>query len=284
MHRVWNTTKTVLLLGLLFGLILAAGQLLGGTRGLVLALVLGGALNLIGWFFSDTIAIKAMRGQEVDRRSAPGLVGMVERLARRAELPTPRVYICPQDAPNAFATGRNPDHAAVAVTRGALDLLDERELEGVLAHELAHVKNRDTLISSVAAVVAGAISYLGWMFMFGGRNRDVHPGFALLFIVLAPLAAALIQMAISRTREFDADAAGAALVGPRGLASALRKLDAHAKRIPMEGEMPTQNHMFIVQPLNAQETMARLFSTHPPTRDRLERLAAMDSASLDRAA
>lgn len=275
MHRVWNTTKTVLLLGLLFGLILAAGQLLGGTRGLVLALVLGGALNLIGWFFSDTIAIKAMRGQEVDRRSAPGLVNMVERLARRAELPTPRVYICPQDAPNAFATGRNPDHAAVAVTRGALDLLDERELEGVLAHELAHVKNRDTLISTVAAVVAGAISYLGWMFMFGGRNRDVHPGFALLFIVLAPLAAALIQMAISRSREYEADASAARMIGTgEPLARALEKLEAGADRVAArvpDRVNPAEASAYIVNPLRGRKA-SQLFMTHPPTAERIGRL------------
>lgn len=280
MHRALNTVKTAGLLGLMLGLILAAGYLLGGPQGLLIAFVLGGAVNLGAWFFSDTIAIQAMRGQEVDAYSAPELYGMVQRLAGRANLPMPRVYICPQEAPNAFATGRNPAHGAVAVTEGALRVLNGRELEGVLAHELAHIKNRDTLTSTIAAVIAGTISYLGWIFMFGGDRRDVHPGFALLFLVLAPIAAALIQMAISRTREYDADALGAQIAGsPDGLASALLKLESYAGQIPMTDEMPAQNHLFIVQPLNTADTMASLFSTHPPTEERVRRLQSLGRAT-----
>ncbi len=274
MTQFVNNVKTAGLMGLMFGLILAAGYLLGGSQGLIFALVLGGGMNFVAFFFSDTIALKSMRAKEVDRTTAPDLVTMVERLAKNANLPMPRVYICPQDAPNAFATGRSPKKAAVAVTNGALKLLDYDELEGVMAHELAHVKNRDTLTSTIAATIAGAISYVGWIFMFGGRGRDVHPALALLFVILAPIAAMLIQMAISRSREFVADADGAAIAGtPHGLIGALQKLDAMNKRIPMESEMPSQNHMFIVQPLSATGAgFAKLFSTHPATRDRVLKL------------
>ena len=267
-----NNVKTALLMGLLMGLILAAGYILGGPEGLVMALVLGGVMNFVAFFFSDKIAIASMRGKEVDRDTAPDLIAMVERLAKNANLPMPRVYICPQEAPNAFATGRSPKKAAVAVTNGALKLLDYDELEGVMAHELAHVKNRDTLISTVAAVIAGAISYVGWIFMFGGRDRDVHPALALLFVILAPIAAALIQMAISRSREYVADNHGATIAGsPNGLISALQKLDATNRRVPMQNEMPAQNHMFIVQPLSGGG-FGKLFSTHPPTEDRVAKL------------
>jgi heat shock protein HtpX len=273
MTRLINNTKTAMLLGLMFGLILFAGQLIGGQQGLIYAFILGGLGNVIAYFFSDKIAIAAMRGQEVDEKSAPDLVQMVERLARNANLPMPKVFICPQEAPNAFATGRNPKNAAVAVTQGALRLLDYEELEGVMAHELSHVKNRDTLISTVAATIAGAISMVGWMFMLGGRSRDTHPLLGLLFVILAPIAAALIQMAISRSREFVADADGASIAGtPRGLISALQKLEAMNKRIPMDNEMPAQNHMFIVQPLNAGAALNKLFSSHPPTAERVAKL------------
>ena len=275
MHTFWNRTKTAMLLGLMFGLILLAGSFFG-EQGLIWAFVLGGATNIFAYFFSDKIAIASMRGQEVDEQTAPDLVHMVGRLARNANLPMPRVYVCPQQAPNAFATGRNPKHAAVAATQGALQLLSYEELEGVMAHELAHVKNRDTLISTVAATIAGVISALGWVFMFGGRDRDVHPAAALLFIFLAPIAAGLIQMAISRSREFIADAEGASIAGtPHGLISALQKLDASASRIPLGHENPSQNHMFIVQPLNAARGaggLSKLFSTHPPTQDRVAAL------------
>jgi heat shock protein HtpX len=276
MTRFINNTKTAMLLGLMFGLILLAGHLLGGPRGLVIAFVIGGLGNLIAYFYSDKIAIATMRGQQVDARSAPDLVEMVTRLSRNAGLPMPKVYVCPQEAPNAFATGRNPKNAAVAVTQGALRLLSYDELEGVMAHELAHVKNRDTLISTVAATIAGAISALGWMFMFGGRSRDVNPLLVLLFVILAPIAAMFIQLAISRSREFVADADGAAIAGtPHGLISALQKLDAVAQRVPMQNEMPTQNHMFIVQPLSAAGGMSSLFSTHPSTAKRVAKLREM---------
>lgn len=275
MTRFVNNAKTAVLLGLMFGLILLAGSFFG-RQGLTFAFIMGGAGTLVSYFFSDKIAIAAMRGREVDARTASDLVTMVERLARNAGLPMPRVYVCPQEAPNAFATGRNPRKAAVAVTEGALRLLSYDELEGVMAHELAHVKNRDTLISTVAATIAGAISYLGWIFMFsggGGRDREgVHPGLALLFVVLAPIAAALIQMAISRSREFVADADGARIAGtPHGLIAALQKLDSVAKRIPLDNEMPAQNHMFIVEPFIGSG-LAKLFSTHPPTAERVKRL------------
>lgn len=280
MIQFWNNTKTAMLLGALFGLILLAGYALGDNTGLgvnaglTFALVIGAGMNFFAFFYSDKIALRAMRAQEVDESSAPDLVHMVERLANNANLPMPRVYICPQEAPNAFATGRSPKHAAVAVTQGALRLLSYEELEGVMAHELAHVKNRDTLISTVAATIAGALSYLGWIFIFsGGGGRNVHPLIMLVLVILAPLAAALIQMAISRSREFVADADGAKIAGtPAGLIAALQKLEQMNQRVPMENEMPAQNHMFIVKPLSAGETFSKLFSTHPRTEDRIAHL------------
>ena len=276
MTRFVNNVKTAVFLGLMFGIILFAGYVLGGgsVQGLTIAFVFGGLMNLFVFFYSDKIAIASMRGQQVDKSTAPDLVTMVERLSRNAGLPMPKVYVCPQDAPNAFATGRNPKNAAVAVTNGALRLLSYDELEGVMAHELAHVKNRDTLISTVAATIAGAISYLGWIFMFsGGNNREgANPLLGLVFVILAPIAAGLIQMAISRSREYVADADGAAIAGtPNGLIAALQKLDAVSRRVPMENEMPAQNHMFIVQPLTGAG-FSKLFSTHPATADRVARL------------
>ncbi len=274
MTRFVNNVKTVVLLAALFGLVLFIGSRFG-QQGLILAFIFGGAMNVFAYFFSDKIALASMGGKEVDERSAPDLVAMVRRLASNANLPMPRVYICPQEAPNAFATGRNPSKAAVAVTQGALRLLSYDELEGVMAHELAHVKNRDTLISCVAATIAGAISFLGHMaFMFGGGNQREggNPFVGLLMLILAPIAAMLIQMAISRSREFVADAEGARIAGtPHGLIGALRKLESVSKRIPMQNEMPAQNHMFIVQPLSA-EGFAGLFSTHPATEKRIARL------------
>lgn len=278
MTRFVNNTKTAVLMAAMFGLILCAGQLLGGSQGLIFAFVLGGLGNIVAFFFSDKIAIASMRGQEVDAQTAPDLVEMVGRLARNADLPMPKVYICPQQAPNAFATGRSPRKAAVAVTQGALQLLSYDELEGVMAHELAHVKNRDTLTSTIAATIAGAISALGWVFMFGGRDRDVHPAFALLFVILAPIAAGIIQMAISRSREFVADHDGAEIAGtPHGLISALQKLEMQAQRIPMAHENPAQNHMFIVQPLSMSggAGLTNLFRTHPTTEDRIAKLREM---------
>ncbi|MCC7145479.1 MAG: zinc metalloprotease HtpX [Phycisphaeraceae bacterium] len=276
MTRFANNAKTVLLLGTLFGLILFVGAQFG-QRGLLLAFIFGGLSNIVAYFFSDRIALATMRAQQVDEQTAPDLFAMVRRLAENAGLPMPKVYVCPQEAPNAFATGRNPRHAAVAVTQGALRLLSYDELEGVMAHELSHVKNRDTLISAVAATIAGALNYLGYMaFWFGGggNNREGgHPLVGLLLLIFAPIAAVIIQLAISRSREFVADADAARLAGtPHGLIGALRKLDAMAKRIPLEGEMPSQSHMFIVQPLCATGGLTRLFATHPSTERRIARL------------
>lgn len=274
MTRFVNNVKTAVLLGSMFGLILLIGAQ-WGQQGLLMALIFGGLTNWIAYFFSDKIALAAMQGQQVDEQTAPDLVHMVARLAKNANLPMPKVYICPQEAPNAFATGRNPRHAAVAVTQGALRLLSYEELEGVMAHELAHIKNRDTLISTVAATIAGAISYLGWMAMWfgGGNNREGgNPLLALLLVILAPIAAALIQMAISRSREYVADAEGARIAGtPWGLINALRKLDAMSRRIPLAHENPSQNHMFIVQPFSGA-SFSKLFSTHPATEDRIAKL------------
>jgi heat shock protein HtpX len=277
MTRFWNNTKTVLLLSGLFALILLAGAQFG-QRGLMLAFIFGGLMNVIAFFFSDRIALAAMRGREVDEQSAPDLITMVRRLADNAGLPMPRVYICPQDAPNAFATGRSPRRAAVAVTQGALRLLDYEELEGVMAHELAHVRNRDTLISTVAATIAGALQYIAWTALwFGGSNRQGgNPLAMILIMILGPIAAMIIQMAISRSREFVADHDAAVMVGsPRGLMSALAKLDATARRVPLANEMSSQNHMFIVQPLSGGMSLAKLFSTHPPIEQRIARLREM---------
>lgn len=274
MTRFVNNVKTAMLLGLMFGIVLAVGSI-WGQQGIMMAFLFGGMGTVITYFFSDKIALAAMKGQQVDRKSEADLYTMVERLSRNANLPMPKVYICPQEAPNAFATGRNPKNAAVAVTQGALRLMTYEELEGVMAHELAHVKNRDTLISCVAATIAGALQMLGWMFMFGGGNRNVHPVVLIAMIILAPIAAGIIQMAISRSREFVADADGAKIAGsPRGLIDALRKLENYSKRIPMEGEMPAANHMFIIKPMNAMSgnSLASLFSTHPATEKRIAKL------------
>jgi len=277
MTRFVNNMKTAVFLGLLFGLILLIGAQFG-RMGLIMAFLFGGMTNIVAYFYSDKIALASMRGQEVDEQTAPDLVQMVQRLAENASLPMPRVYICPQDAPNAFATGRNPENAAVAVTHGALKLLTYDELEGVMAHELAHVKNRDTLISCVAATIAGAISFLGYMaFWFGGmgggNRQGGNPLVGLLLLIFAPIAAGLIQFAISRSREFVADADGAHIAGtPNGLISALRKLEATAKRIPMQNQIPAQNHMFIVKPLSGRTGLSKLFSTHPSTDERVARL------------
>jgi heat shock protein HtpX len=277
MTRFVNNTKTAIFLALLFGLMLLIGAQFG-TRGLVMAFIVGLMTNVVAFFFSDRIAIAAMRGQAVDERSAPDLITMVRRLADNAHLPMPRVYVCPQEAPNAFATGRNPRHAAVAVTKGALQLLTYEELEGVIGHELTHVKNRDTLISTVAATIAGAINALGWFAYMGGmggsRDREGgNPLIMLAMLLLAPIAAALIQMAISRSREYVADAGGASIAGtPLGLIAALQKLDAYSRRIPLQGANPAQNHMFIIQPLGGRGGFTRLFSTHPPTEERIAKL------------
>ncbi len=268
-----NNLKTVFLLGALFGLLVWVGSYWGAS-GMIVAGVFALLMNVGAWYFSDRIAIAAMRCREVDARTAPDLYAMVEQLARRAGLPMPRVYVCPHEAPNAFATGRNPKHAAVAVTQGALRLLDRDELEGVLAHELAHVKNRDTLTSAVAATIAGLFSMLAqFAFFFGAGNRQGgNPLAGLAVILLGAVGAALIKAMISRSREYVADADGAAIAGsPYGLANALRKLDAVARRVPLHQPNPAMNNMFIVEPFMGA-ALTNLFASHPPIEKRLKAL------------
>jgi len=272
-----NSLKTVLLLGLLSGLLLAIGEMLGGSQGLVIAFGFAVVMNFVSYWFSDKIVLKMYRAQEVG--SDHRLSAMTRRLAMQANLPMPKVYVIPEMSPNAFATGRNPNHAAVAATEGIMQLLTDQELEGVIAHELAHVKHRDILISSIAATVAAAIMMVARMAQFaaffGGGSRDDREGanpFALLAtIIFAPLAAMLVQAAISRSREFLADAGGAKIAGsPFGLMSALRKLDVASKRIPLDAN-PATAHMFIVKPFSARGLMS-MFSTHPSTEQRIEAL------------
>jgi heat shock protein HtpX len=250
---------------------------------MVMALVLGGGMNVVAYYFSDKIALATMRAREVSREEEPGLVGLVEELARRAGLPMPRVCICPQEAPNAFATGRNPSNAVVAVTEGLLRVVDRNELSGVLAHELGHIKHRDILIQTVAATVAGAISALGYLLWFvpmgsgGGNRRGGNALVALAMIILAPIAAMLLQLAISRKREYNADSFGAEVSGdPRYLASALVKLHQVNSRVPMQVAMDSQKNMFIVEPFTGRE-VAKLFNTHPALEDRLEALIGRKS-------
>jgi heat shock protein HtpX len=274
----FNGLKTAALLGLLMSLCLAMGYAFGRSEGMLIGLFLGGGMSLVSYFFSDKIALMATGAQPVTPEQAPGLYQMTERLAQRAGIPMPRLYISPEQAPNAFATGRNPKNGVVCVTQGLLQMMDEREIEGVVAHELAHIKHRDILISTVAAIIAGVISYAAHMMMwFGGGARDDREGSplgivgVLLMMILAPIAAMLIQMAISRSREYAADARGAQLAGgPEGLINALRKLEMANRRIPMHVP-PTQNHMFIVMPLSA-EGFTSLFRTHPETEKRIAKL------------
>ena len=277
-----NTLKTTLFLGLLTGLLLAFGRLAGGTAGLQIALVLAVVMNVGSYWFSDKIVLAMYRARPIDEREAPDLYRMVQTLAQRAGIPMPRVYLIPSDSPNAFATGRNPQNAVVAVTEGILRILSVEELEGVLAHELGHVKNRDILISSIAAMIGGAITMLAhmvqWSAMFGGMSRDDRDGGsplgALAMALLAPIAAALIQMAVSRSREYQADQTGARLNGnPLALASALQKLAAASGRVPLPATEATA-HLFIVNPLKGQ-FLQNLFSTHPPIEDRIRRLREM---------
>ncbi|PYV10677.1 MAG: protease HtpX [Acidobacteria bacterium] len=283
---MWNNMKTTLLLAGLTGLLLAIGQLWAGERGLVFALALAGVMNLGSYFFSDKIALAMSGAQPVSRNEAARLYAIVERLAAKANIPVPKIYQIPTDSPNAFATGRNPNHASVAVTRGILDVCDDEEIEGVLAHELGHVRNRDILTSAVVATIAGAITLIArmayWGELFGGfgggRDDDRRGGAlsALAMMVLAPFAAMLIQLAISRSREYQADATGADITGnPYGLARALDKIDKWSKRVPMRVS-PTMAHMFICQPLTTGEIFTSLFSTHPPIRKRIERLIGRD--------
>jgi heat shock protein HtpX len=273
--NIYNHVKTAILLGLLTGLILLAGQAIGGQQGLVVALVFASIGNIGAYFFSDKIALASMNAREVGPEHP--LHQIVADLVRRANLPMPRVYVSPQMAPNAFATGRNPHHAAVCATEGLLQMLDRDEIAGVMGHELAHVKHRDILIQTVAATIGGAISVLGYMFMFGGGGRrdsrdEGHPLVGLLVLLLGPLAASLIQMAISRSREFAADTEGAHLCGnPQYLASALQKIHAGNARIPMDVN-PAFNALMIAEPTNMMGRIAHLFATHPPLEARLRNL------------
>lgn len=278
-----NTLKTTFFLALLAVLFVGVGSMLGGKNGATIALFMAAVMNMGAYWFSDKIVLAMYRAKEVTDREAPELHSVVRELAMRAHLPMPKVYIMDNPTPNAFATGRNPEHSAVAVTTGIMGLLSREELGGVIGHELSHIKNRDILISTIAATVAGAISYLAhiaqWGMMFGGRRdgEDRNPVgsvLAIVMMILAPIAAMLIQMAISRSREYKADEGGAAVSGnPLALAGALRKLQAGVKRLPMEAN-PATAHMFIVSPLTGGGLLA-LFSTHPRIEERIARLEAM---------
>jgi len=276
-----NLLKTGLLLTGLTLLLITIGNLLGGQTGLVVALVLAALMNLGSYWFSDKLVLAMSGAQPISEQEVPELYAMVRRLCQRANLPMPRLYLIPEDQPNAFATGRDPAHGVVAVTHGLLRLMDRQEVEGVIAHELAHIKNRDTLIMAVAATIAGAISFLAHMFYYasifaGSRDdRGGNPLVGLAMVILAPVAAMIIQLAISRAREYEADRVGAEIAGtPIGLANALRKLAAASERIPMEHAQPATAHMYIVNPLSGGGLMA-LFSTHPPVQERIRRLEAM---------
>ena len=279
-----NIFKTGLLLAVLTVMLVLLGGAIGGQQGMMIAFFLALAMNFVSYWFSDKIVLAAYGARPIDEAAAPRLYAIVHRLATRAGIPMPRVYLIPSETPNAFATGRNPQHAVVAVTEGIMRILDAEELEGVLAHELSHVKNRDVLISTVAATLAGAITYLAhmaqWAAMFGGRSRDDDEGGSnpiamILLAVLAPIAAMLVQMAVSRSREFQADATGARVAGrPWGLAKALEKLQMANQAMPMANATPATAHLFIVNPLSGQ-TLMRLFSTHPPLEERIARLRAM---------
>ena len=279
-----NTFKTAFLLTALTLLLMFFGRYFGGQNGMFLALVFAAVMNFVSYFYSDKIALAMYRAQPVTREQLPRAFAAVERLTQKIGIPMPKMYVIPTDSPNAFATGRNPQHASVAVTHGILQLLNDEELEGVLAHELGHVNNRDILISSVAATIAGAITMLAsmgrWALIFGGyggRDREERGGgglTALLMLFLAPIAASLIQLAVSRSREYQADATGAHFTGnPYALASALEKIDAYSRRLPLQAS-PSTAHLFIIQPFLGMNggMFANLFSTHPPIAKRIERL------------
>jgi heat shock protein HtpX len=278
-----NTTKTVLLMTALTVLLVLIGGAFGGRQGMILAFIFAGAMNMFSYWFSDKLVLRMYNAQEATEAEAPMLWGVTHDLALKMNMPMPKVYLIPSDSPNAFATGRNPNHAAVAATEGILRLLTRDELEGVMAHELGHVRNRDILIGTIAATIAGAISMLAnmaqWAMIFGGGRRDDREGEGgliggILMIILAPIAAALIQMAVSRSREYQADASGAKICGnPLWLANALRKLQAGTQRIPLDAS-PATAHMFIVNPLRGGGLQG-LFSTHPPLEDRIARLESM---------
>jgi heat shock protein HtpX len=274
-----NTFKTAFLLTALTLLLMFFGRYFGGENGMLLALAFAAVMNFVSYFFSDKIALAMYRAQPVTREQLPRAYEIVERLTQKIGLPMPKIYVIPTESPNAFATGRNPKHASVAVTHGILGLLNDEELEGVLAHELGHVGNRDILISSVAATIAGAITMLASMGRFamifggGGGDRDRRGGglAGLFMLIVAPIAASLIQLAVSRSREYQADATGAHYTGnPYALASALQKLDTYSRRVPMQAS-PSTAHLFIIQPLLGMN-FGNLFSTHPPIAKRIERL------------
>jgi heat shock protein HtpX len=276
-----NSFKTAFLLTALTLLLMIFGRYFGGQNGMILALCFAAVMNFVSYFFSDKIALAMYRAQPVTREQLPRAYETVERLTQKIGLPMPKIYVIPTESPNAFATGRNPSHASVAVTHGILGLLTDEELEGVLAHELGHVNNRDILISSVAATVAGAITMLAhmgrWAMMFGGYGRGEREGRGgggiggLIMLIVAPIAATLIQLAVSRSREYQADATGAHFTGnPYALASALQKIDAYSRRIPMQAT-PSTAHLFIIQPFLGVN-VGNLFSTHPPVAKRIERL------------
>ena len=277
-----NMFKTALLLVVLTVLLVLIGGAIGGQQGMLVAFVLALGMNFFSYWFSDKMVLAMYRARPIEESQAPALYRIVRTLATRGGIPMPRVYLIPSETPNAFATGRNPQHAAVAVTEGSMRILDEEELEGVLAHELSHVKNRDVLIATIAATLAGAITYLAhmaqWAMIFGGRRDDEEEGGGvlggILMAILAPIAAMLIQMAVSRAREFQADATGARLAGkPWGLAKALEKLEMASKAVPMDAS-PSTAHLFIVNPLSGR-SLLRLFSTHPPIEERIARLRSM---------
>jgi heat shock protein HtpX len=280
-----NQVKSAMLLATLTALLLWAGQALGGQGGLVLALMMAGVMNFGAYWWSDKIVLRMYGAQAITEAQAPELWAIVRQLAQRAHLPMPSVYVIPEDAPNAFATGRNPENAAVAVTAGLVRMLERDELAGVIAHELSHVKHRDTLVMTIAAALAGALSFLAnmamWSSLFGGGmgsdddEGGAHPITGLLGILVAPIAASLIQMAISRSREFMADERGATLTqNPLALARALGKLESWKARVPMHAGSPATAHLFIVNPFSASG-LASLFSTHPSTQERIKRLQAM---------
>jgi heat shock protein HtpX len=285
---MFNLLKTAVLMAAITALFMTIGRLMGGQQGMVLALIVALGMNFFSYWFSDKLVLRMYNAQEVDAQSAPQFYRLVQELAQRAELPMPRVYLINEDAPNAFATGRNPQNAAVAATTGILRTLSERELRGVMAHELAHVKHRDILISTISATMAGAISMLAnFAMIFGGRDnegRPVNPIVSILVMLLAPLAASLIQMAISHAREFEADRGGAEISGdPQALASALQKIHRMAQGLPMEAaeRHPETAQMMIMNPLSAGG-LRGLFSTHPSTEERVERLLEMAQQGMRR--